>query len=103
MMETHIFAIEGCCPMSKNPLPGSTIKITYRPESLILEVAALRAYIDSYIGGRGEIRSMEGMIQQITQHCANATQVHCRVIAELKINPSQEMHLVCSSDPKLSD
>jgi len=61
--EVHELPIESCCPVSYNPQPGSFIAITYEPADKILEVASLRRYVDSYRGGRGSVRSMEGMIQ----------------------------------------
>ncbi len=101
MVETHILPLNPCCPRSGNPLVGSKLTITYRPGDLILEVASLRSYVDSYIGGKGEIRSMEGMIQAITQDCANAVKINCEVVAELLIEPRQEMRLVCHAYPSL--
>lgn len=85
MRVTHTLSIPPCCPVSKNPLEGSEIEIAYTPREVILEVEALRVYIDSYQGGRGDVRSMEGMIQQICQDCANLldTPVHC--IARLNL------------------
>jgi NADPH-dependent 7-cyano-7-deazaguanine reductase QueF len=99
MVEAHILPLNPCCPWSGNPLAGSKITITYRPADLILEVASLRAYVDSYIGGKGEIRSMEGMIQAITQDCANAVRINCEVVAELIISPNQQMRLTCHAFP----
>lgn len=98
--EKHILALKPCCPISNNPETGSQLEIEYRVHRLILEVASLRAYVDSYQGGRGEVRSMEGMIQQITQDCANAVETTVHVVARLKINPDQEMELTCSAHPK---
>lgn len=97
--EIHILPLPACCPRSQNPRPGSTLRIEYRLKERILEVASLKEYIQSYIGGRGDIRSMEGMIQQVAQDCANAvdTSVWCR--AELVIEPEQQMHLECSANP----
>lgn len=98
--ETHILPVPVCCPFSQNPRPGSTLRIEYRLSELILEVATLKAYVDSYIGGKGDIRSMEGMIQQITQDCANAVQTSVWVKAHLVIEPRQEMILECSANPQ---
>jgi hypothetical protein len=101
MQETHVLALAPCCPVSGNPLEGSEIEISYRVNDKILEVAALRAYVDSYIGGRGDVRSMEGMCQQITQDCANAvgTCVHTRAV--LNIEPGQRMIVECSANVSL--
>jgi len=42
---------------------------------------------------------MEGMIQAITQDCANAVRINVEVIAELLIDPRQEMKLTCHAYP----
>src|SRR6187399_725040 len=95
--ETHILPLEKCCPMSGNPMPGSEIEISYDLADRILEVESLRQYVDSYIGGKDDIRSMEGMIQAITQDCANAVGTMCHVVANLVIAPNQKMRLECSA------
>lgn len=100
MIETHILPLKPACPYSGNPKAGSLVTIAYRPESLIIEVASLREYVDSYTGGLGDIRSMEGMIQSITQDCADATKAQCTVIADLIIDPGQEMQLQCIAIPR---
>jgi NADPH-dependent 7-cyano-7-deazaguanine reductase QueF len=96
-LETNTLPLPKCCPMSGNPQPGSSIEISYNPDGKALEVQSLHDYIQSYIGGRGDIRSMEEMIQQITQDCANALGVMVHAVARLKINPSQEMTLECAA------
>lgn len=97
--ETHYLDVPSCCPVSGNPIPLSTVKITYEPNKVILEVESLRAYIDSYKGGRGEVRSMEGMIQTIAQDAANILRVYVRVKACLSIKPHQKMLLKCAASP----
>jgi NADPH-dependent 7-cyano-7-deazaguanine reductase QueF len=67
------------------------VSIRYTPKETVLEVASLRDYIDSYVGGRGEIRSMEAMIQQIAADCRNALEVAVEVTADLVIAPEQQM------------
>jgi 7-cyano-7-deazaguanine reductase len=93
--ENHILELPACCPISKNPQPGSTISIVYEPRDLILEVASLRKYIDAYVGGYDGIRSMEGMVQQITADVAEVLGVMVRVEADLILEPKQRMKLVC--------
>ena len=84
--------------MSKNPLEGSVVEIHYSPSDHIIEVASLRAYIDSYVGGRGDVRSMEGMIQNIAQDAANCVGVYVRVAGFLKLAPSQDMTVSCAAE-----
>jgi NADPH-dependent 7-cyano-7-deazaguanine reductase QueF len=98
MKETHRLELKPCCPVSGNPLAGSVIEIEYRVGELVLEVEALRAYVDSYQGGRGDVRSMEGMCQQITQDCANAVQTSVWTRATLNIAPEQQMIVECSAN-----
>ena len=97
MEETHVLPLDPACPVSGNPQAGSSISIIYTPASLLLEVESLRAYVDSYTGGRGDIRSMEGMIQGITQDAANILGVAVEVRADLNIRPNQKMMLKCIS------
>lgn len=98
--ETHTLSLMPCCPVSGNPWPGSKVEICYVAEKLILEVISLRAYIDSYKGGRGDVRSMEGMIQAIAQDAANAVQSHVTVKADLLISPEQRIFLECAANPQ---
>ena len=98
MKETHVLALKPCCPISGNPLAGSVIEIEYRVHERVLEAEALRAYVDSYQGGRGDVRSMEGMCQQITQDCANAVQTSVWTRAVLNIAPEQSMILECAAN-----
>jgi NADPH-dependent 7-cyano-7-deazaguanine reductase QueF len=100
MEEAHILPITPACPVSGNPQSGSSITITYSPSDRILEVESLRSYVDSYTGGLGDIRSMEGMMQAITQDAADALGVSVEVIADLNIRPNQKMRLRCSTEPK---
>lgn len=91
----HELEISGFCPVSGNPLAGSTLTISYRGEHGFLEVASLRAFVDSYRGGKGEVRSMEGMLQEIAQECANALAVDVKLRSFLRIEPEQIMKVTC--------
>ena len=95
----HRLSLPACCPITANPRPGSEITISYQPAGHLLEVIALRAYIDSYQGGRGPVRSMEGMIQSIAQDCANSVWVSVCVTAELVLDPDQRMSVECRAYP----
>lgn len=97
--ETHYLELPSCCPVSGNPIPLSTVKIIYEPNKVILEVESLRAYIDSFKGGRGEVRSMEGMIQTIAQDAANVLGVYVKLKARLSLKGHQTMFLKCTAAP----
>src|ERR1700744_169745 len=101
----HVLSLPECCPMTKNPKRGSEIKICYQPQKYILEVAALRAYIDSYVGGRGDVRSMEGMIQKIVQDSADCIGAIIYIEADLILDPKQRMIVRVTAfpnEPKLT-
>lgn len=95
----HILALPQCCPVSGNPQAGSTITIAYRGTKGFLEVAALRVFVDSYIGGKGEVRSMEGMLQEIAQACADILKVDVKLSSNLIIEPKQIMRVTCYAFP----
>lgn len=97
--ESHSLDLPVCCPISHNPRPGSRITISYIPGDSFIEVASLKRYIDSYIGGKGEIRSMEGMLQQIAQDCSNAIKATVKIVAELVILPNQQVRIQCKAYP----
>ena len=105
MLEQHVLDIPPCCPVSKNPRPGSKIILCYRPNGRSLEVASLLAYIHSYRGGlydeQGQllVRDMEGMITQIADDCAILLGVPVRVRAHLQILPKQQVILVARAYP----
>lgn len=99
MEETHVLPLNPACPISGNPQNGSTLEITYTPAAHLLEVESLRSYVDSYTGGRGDIRSMEAMIQAITADAAKVLGVSVESRADLNIRPNQRMRLKCISYP----
>ena len=100
-VERHVLDLPPCCPMTKNPQPGSKISIRYRPSKLLLEVQNLSDYIKSYIGGRLDVRSMEGMVQNIAQDAANAIGVKVTVKTKLRLVPEQIMEVKCKAWPTI--
>jgi 7-cyano-7-deazaguanine reductase len=105
ILEQHILEIPPCCPKSKNPRPGSTITIQYRPRGYSLEIGSLIRYIHTFVGGKRdisgslEVRDMEGMICRIAQDCACVLGVPVRVTAQLLLLPRQQMYLVARGYP----
>jgi NADPH-dependent 7-cyano-7-deazaguanine reductase QueF len=102
----HTLDLPPCCPISKNPRPGSRIEIAYIPTGKSLEVASLFAYIHQFKGGlRNEegqlvVRDMEGMLLRIANGCAQVTGVPVHLMAHLLILPKQEMEVDIWSYPK---
>lgn len=105
MQEIHILDIPPCCPVSKNPRPGSKITISYCPAGQSLEIASLIAYIHSFRGGLYDssgqlvVRDMEGMIDRIASECANILQLKVTVQADLELLPRQGMALKTCKKP----
>ena len=97
--EWHILPLPPMCPVSDNPQPGSTLFVLYRPVTSFLEVYSLRTDINTYIGGRGAIRDMEGTIQQIAQDCSNAIQAYVVVGAIIRLQRGDSMALMCNALP----
>jgi len=96
----HTLCLPRCCPVSHNPMPGSTVSIRYRVRERVLEVYALRRYIDSFRGGHPDgTRNMEAMIQKIAQDAATALDTAVFVHAHLQIAPNQEMRLTVTAQP----
>jgi hypothetical protein len=98
---THTVMLPPCCPVSGNPLAGSTLSLTYSPTAgVVLPVEDLAAMVSEYVGGLGSIRAMEEMIQHIAVRCAGIVGVAVDVRAELVINPpfggdNQKMIVEC--------
>ena len=99
-IERHILDIPPCCPVSGNPLLGSTITIIYRPQAVVLDVIPLPSYIRQFVGGlRGkdgmiEVRDMEAMIQRIASDCCAALGVAVRVSAFLVLWPHDQRMII---------
>jgi hypothetical protein len=85
--QTQIVELPQMCPVSGNPQPGSYIAIRYQPQDRFLEVYALRAYLQNYIGGwlrdGALVRDMEQTIDLIARDCAESLGVPVRVRARL--------------------
>lgn len=105
---SHLVPIPECCPVSKNPKAGSTIRVSYRPRDIVVPVEALEEKVRGYIGGFETIRGMEEMIQDLARWSCEATGVRVRVVAELLIAPpyggdQQTMRVSARSTPTPRD
>lgn len=96
--ERHDLPFSGLCPFSGNPQEGSILTIEYIPESVFLEVYSLKKYIDSYRGGKGDIRDMEGMVQQTCLDMARTLKTRVTVTAHIRLQNDDTMILVCESE-----
>lgn len=94
--EIHRIDLPQMCPISKNPQPGSHIRILYKPKDKLLEVYSLKAYIDEFIGGHPTgVRDMEQTIQKIAKDCSETIGVKVSVYANLILD-TQRLYLKCS-------
>lgn len=85
----HVLAIPRCCPVSRNPYPGSTVAIRYRAGERLLEVYALKRYIEAFRGGHPDgTRNMETMIEKIAHDCAEAPEQQAAIIT--KVVPAEK-------------
>lgn len=84
---SHSVPLPVCCPVSKNPRPGSTVRVSYQPTDTVVPVEALEEHVRLYVGGFENIRGMEEMIQDIALWCAEETGVRVRAVADLIIQP----------------
>ena len=102
----HAVEVPPCCPVSRNPRPGSTLTICYRAQEQVLEVASLYAYIHQFVGGLRDasgqivVRDMEGMLLRVAQDCAQAIGVPVRVYANLWIAPKQRVSTIARGYPQ---
>lgn len=83
----HIVDLPPCCPATGNPLAGSKLRVSYRPHGIVFPVEALTDLVAEYIGGFGDVREMEAMIQSIAARVAAIVGVRVRCRADLVIRP----------------
>lgn len=93
---SHELPLQPMCPISGNPMEGSTVTVSYVPTQSTLEVVSLRDYLDAFVGGRRmddgtEVVSMEDVVERLAVDAAEALRVRVSVAARLLINPGQTM------------
>lgn len=104
MSQMHRLELPACCPVSANPQPGSYVEISYRSEAWCLEVYALAATIQRFVGGWPGTpsypadRNMEGMIRLLAQMSADALGVPVTVRAYLMLDAGR-MELTVYTKP----
>lgn len=104
-LEVHELTIPtGCCPVSKNPFPGSRLFLVYYSWHA-LEVGSILRYLHSFVGGQQDaqgkivVRDMEGMICAIADEAARCLHTFVVVYADLVILPKQKIHLFAVGIP----
>ena len=105
LAQSHRLDLPRCCPISGNPAPGSTLRLTYQPDLWCLEVYALESMVESFVGGFDGApgydpdRNMEGMIATLAQMAADATGVPVKATARLVLDAGR-MTVRCHADPR---
>lgn len=84
---SHSVPIPQCCPVSGNPLPGSKLTVCYIPNATVFPVENLAAFVSEYVGGRGETRGMEEMVQELAIRVRDVVGAPVRAFADLVIQP----------------
>ncbi|NTG86176.1 hypothetical protein G6L15_08455 [Agrobacterium rhizogenes] len=84
---SHTVPIPSCCPVSGNPLRGSKLTVCYAPDEIVFPVEDLASFVAEYVGGRGDIRGMEEMIQELATRVRDIVHVPVRSFADLLIRP----------------
>jgi NADPH-dependent 7-cyano-7-deazaguanine reductase QueF len=104
LTEWHILPLPSCCPVSKNPQPGSYLMIAYQPQNSFLEVYSLHRFIQKFVGGYNDgqhhIREMETMIDTIAQTCADTLETPVVIGAYIILQHNDQMVVVSSASPK---
>lgn len=102
----HVVPLPSCCPVSGNPLPGSSITMAYLPKDRVFPVEWLEDMIREYVGGHHSrnIRNMEEMIQDLAIRAVENVRVRIRVRADLLISPPQggtvqRLHMTARASP----
>lgn len=83
----HVFRLFPCCPFSGNPKEGSLARLSYCPNGVVMPVEDLEAMAREYIGGLGQIRGMEEMVQDMAKRISDVCRVRVRLRADLVISP----------------
>ena len=94
--QTHEVQVPPLCPKTSNPIVGSTLIITYTPNSELLEVYSLNEYIASFIGSN-EVRDLELFAQVVARDCRQVLGVKVTVIGKFILNIGQVVICECES------
>ena len=93
---THRIALPPMCPISGNPQAGE-IQISYTPiGGVVIDVDDLAQEVISYVGGRGDVRDMERVIQRLAEWGAEVTGSQVVAEADLTIatRPASDSRLL---------
>lgn len=92
--QTHEVQVPSLCPRTQNPIPGSTVTISYAPDQKLLEIYSLNEYIASFIGSQ-EVRDLELLTQVIARDCHEVLGVQVFVVGKYILNVGQTIICEC--------
>ena len=98
MVQRHIINVPALCPVTGNPQQGSTLTVTYLPETKLLELYSLTEYVHSFIGHK-TVRDIEHFAQTFAQDCADALGVSVSVRAHFVLHLDQIIKLRIKATP----
>jgi hypothetical protein len=87
----HEFSIQGECT--------GLVMIEYCPIKLIFDKTSLHSYVYWFLSEYDSF-SIESVMQDMAQECANTLGVHVKVRAHLSVRPEQRLVLECSGIPE---
>jgi len=94
--QVHEVTVPPLCPKTANPIPGSTLTISYVPDEKLLEVYSLNEYIASFVGSN-EVRDLELLTQIVARDCHGILGVNVVVIGKYMLNIGQTVTCECES------
>lgn len=94
-----------CCPVSGNPRRGSKLTLNYQATRELIDVLTLTRWVRSFQGGAPTgTRTMEGMILDLAQACADHTRADVSAVADCVIDAglahSLTLRIECKATPR---
>lgn len=86
--QTHVVDIPPLCPVTHNPVAGSTLTISYTPANNLLEIYSLRDYVASFAGSE-TVRDIEQLAIVVAQDCREVLRVNVSVVGRFVLNIGQ--------------
>lgn len=83
--QRHEVSVPPLCPRTSNPVAGSTLTISYRPDGKLLEVYSLNQYVAEFTGSR-EVRDIEHLVQVVARDCQDVLGVSIIVVGRFVLD-----------------
>ncbi|BDP40162.1 hypothetical protein DAETH_01310 [Deinococcus aetherius] len=97
----HVLHLPELCPVTHNPMPGSTLTLRYAAGGRLLELFSLDAYIDAFVG-HPVVRDMEFFVQTVAQDTADAIGAEVTASADVRFKGlRQEQRVTVVARPEV--